>query len=89
MCRTFTLCVINELLNYNCYCIPSCRDHCISTDTIFKSIKLLKSGKNDGFDGLTSDYLLKGSPLLFDYLSLLFTCMLSHSLAHDNFLYPL
>ena len=52
---------------------------------IHSAIKLLKSGKNDGFDGLTSDYLLNASPLLYEYLSFLFTCMLHHSFSPSTF----
>ena len=41
--------------------------------------KHMKPGKSDDFDGLSSDYLKHGSLCLFDYLSLLCTCMLHHS----------
>ena len=77
---------MNELYNdvtvdicNNCICDSECHTHVISSINIHSVIKLLKSGKNDGFDGLTSDYLLNASPLLYEYLSFLFTCMLHHS----------
>ena len=38
----------------------------------------MKNGKNDGYDGLTSDYLVNGTPLLYHYLSFLFSLILSH-----------
>ena len=41
----------------------------------------LKRGKNDGYGGLTSDYIINGTPLLFQYLSILFSLMLSHCYA--------
>ncbi len=43
------------------------------------SINGMKSGKSDGFEGLTSDYLKNGTPLLFEYLSVLFSCMITHN----------
>lgn len=45
----------------------------------------MKKGKSDGYDGLTSDYLLNGTPLLFHYLSLLFTGILKHGYAPNSF----
>ena len=51
----------------------------------FIGLKLLKSGMNDGFDGLTSDYLLNASPLLYEYLYFLFTCMVHHSFPPSTF----
>ena len=38
----------------------------------------LKRGKNDGYDDLTFDYIINGTPLLFHCLSILFYLMLSH-----------
>ena len=56
---------MNELYNdvtvdisSNRICESECHTHVISSINIHSAIKLLKSGKNDGFDGLTSDYLL-------------------------------
>ena len=40
-------------------------------------IEPLKSGKNDGSDGLTSNYLLNAWPLLYEYLSFLFICCIT------------
>ena len=53
--------------------ITSCHLHSISTVCITAAVKHMKPGKSDGFDGLTSDYLKHGSPLIFDFLLLLFT----------------
>ena len=69
----------------HCICKSECHTHVISSINIHGAIKLLKSGKNDGFDGLTSDYLLNASPLLYEYLSFLFTCMLHHSFSPSTF----
>ena len=76
---------MNELYNHvtvdissNCIWDSECHTHVISSINIHSAITLLKSGKNDGFDGLTSDYLLNASPLLYEYLSFLFTCMLQN-----------
>ena len=41
--------------------------------------------KNDGFDGLSSDYILNAPMSLFEILSVLFTCMLHHSYSPDSF----
>ena len=38
--------------------------HYFNVDTIISSVKKLRIGKSDGFDGLTSDYILNGSKLL-------------------------
>ena len=65
--------------------MSECHTHVISSINIHSAIKLLKSGKNGGFDGLTSDYLLNASPLLYEYLSFLFTCMLHHSFSPSTF----
>ena len=76
----------NELYNdvtvdisSNRICESECHTHVISSINIHSAIQLLKSGKTDGFDDLTSNYLLNGSPLIYEYLSFLFTCMLHHS----------
>ena len=45
----------------------------------------LKRGKNDGYGGLTSDYIINGTPLLFQYLSILFSLMLSHCYAPSTY----
>ena len=53
---------MNELYNNitvdissNCICESECYIYVISSINIHSAIKLLKSGNNDGFDGLTSD----------------------------------
>ena len=38
----------------------------------------MKRGKSDDYDGLTSDYLINGTGTLFYYISVLFSCMLTH-----------
>ena len=52
-------------------------------------IKKLKPGKSDGFDGLTSDYLINASPLFYVYLSHLFTDMLYYCFTQNPFVSPL
>ena len=63
----------------------SCGSHVISRDDIVNSVKQLRPGKNDGFDGLSSDYILYAPMSLFEILSVLFTCMLHHSYSPDSF----
>ena len=55
------------------------------SSNIKDAINKLKRGKNDGYDGLTSDYIINGTPLLFHYLSILFFLMLSHCYAPSSF----
>ena len=57
----------------------------VTMDAIIKAIKPLKPGKSDGFDGLSTDYFINSSPLLSEYLSYLFTCMLSHCFIPTSF----
>ena len=45
----------------------------------------MRPGKNDGFDGLSSDYILNAPMSLFEILSVLFTCVLHHSYSPDSF----
>ena len=45
----------------------------------------MRPGKNDGFDGLSSDYILNAPMSLFEILSVLFTCMSHHSYSPDSF----
>ena len=51
----------------------------------FKSINKLKTEKNDGYEGLTSDYFHQGTPLLYECISILFTCMIKYSFAPGKF----
>ena len=50
-------------ISSNCICDYACHTHVLSSINIHSAIKLLKSGKNDGFHCITSDYLLNASPL--------------------------
>ena len=68
--------------------ISDCNDKrsiVITANEIKNAIKHMKPGKSDGFDGLTTDYFLNGSPLLSEYISCLFTCMLSHCFISTSF----
>ena len=67
----------NDVSDSLCNCTDS-HSHKITESDIGNAIRKLKSGKGDGYDGLTSDYLINGTPLLFYYLSTLFSLMLSH-----------
>ena len=64
-------------------------DHRYNIDysSVKHSISKLKGGKNDGFDGLSSDFILNGRPteLLCQHLSNLFSFMLSHCCAPTSF----
>ena len=56
----------------------------MSDSSVDDAIKKLL-GKSDGYDGLTSDYIINGTPLLTLYLSLLFPLMLSHCYTPTSF----
>ena len=79
--------VITVDISSDCVCDTSCYLHIVTTAYITGTVKHMKSDKSDSFDGLTSDYLKNGSPLLFYYLSLLVTYMLHHSFFTFNHFY--
>ena len=62
-----------------------CINHIVNVNDVENSIKKLKPGKSDGFDGLTSDYLINASPLFYVYLSHLFTDMLYYCFTPKSF----
>ena len=74
----------NEVNDGICHCSGN-HSHSINSRNIKDAINKLKRGKNDGYDGLTSDYFINGTPLLFHHLSILFSLMLSHCYAPSSF----
>ena len=59
---------MRELYSYindriNC-CSYGDYSHAISDSSVDDAIKKLKTGKSDSYDGLTSDYIINGTPLL-------------------------
>ena len=76
----------NEVNDGICHCLGN-HSHNINSSNIKDAINKLKKGKNDGYDGLTSDYIINGIQLLFHYLSILFSLMLSHCYPPSSFLY--
>ena len=77
-------CDVNDRINC---CSYGDHSHAISDSSVDDAIKKLKIGKSDGYDhdGLTSDYIINGTPLLTHYLSLLFSLMLSHCYTPASF----
>ena len=69
---------------YNKIC-NECINHIVNVNDVENPIKTLKPGKSDGFDGLTSDYLINASPLFYVYLSHLFTDMLYYCFTPKSF----
>ena len=72
----------NEICN-------ECVNHTVNVNDVENSINKLKIGKSDGFDSITSDYLINASPLCFVYLSylcttMLYYCFISKSLCHST-----
>ena len=51
--------------------------HMFNKDTIAKTVFDMKTGKSDGFNGLSSDYFKHATDVLL-YLSCLFNCILMH-----------
>ena len=49
------------------------------------AINKLKPGKSDSTDGLLSDNFKNGTYLLYSYITLLFTCMLTHGVSPNDF----
>ena len=47
---------ITDEISGNCVCSTSCGSHVISRDDIVISVKQMRPGKNNGFNGLSSDY---------------------------------
>ena len=76
---------ITDDISGNFVCSTSCGSHVIDRDGIVNSVEQMRPGKNDGFDGLSSDYILNAPMSLFEILSVLFTCMLHHSYSPDSF----
>ena len=58
----------NEVNDGICHCSGN-HSHNINSSNIKDAINKLKRGKNDDYDGLTSDYIINGTPLLFYHLS--------------------
>ena len=85
----FPSCEWKELYSYVCNDIVSDfndRDSFTATnDAIINAIKHLKPGKSNGFNGVSTDYFISGSLLISEYLSCLFTCMLSHCFLPTSF----
>ena len=67
----------NDVSESICNCTDN-HSHKITESYIGDAIRKLKSGKGDGCEELTSDYLNNGTQTLFHYLSTLFSLMLSH-----------
>ena len=67
---------ITDDISGKCVCSTSCGSHVISRYDIMKYVKQMCPGKNDGFDGLSSDYILN-APMSFKkkyYLCYLLIC---------------
>ncbi len=62
----------------------TCNSHFTQND-IDSCMLLLKSGKNDGNSGYTSDHIICGTKLLRSHLLKLFNLMINHCFAPDNF----
>ena len=59
--------------------------YCISVEQVKFAINKLEPGKSDSTDGLLSDNFFNGTHLLYSYIALLFTCMLTHGVSPIDF----
>ena len=66
-------------------CTSADHRHNIDYSSVKHSTSKLKGGKNEGFDVLSSDYILNDPELLCHHLSSLFSLMLSHCCAPTSF----
>lgn len=58
--------------------------HIISPEDIKEALRSLKVGKSDGNLGLYSDHFIRGTNLLYTYISFLFNAMLKHGYTPDS-----
>ena len=83
-----TLCDENvNDIHVHCIANPSNHKHthCITVEQVKFAINKLKPGKSDSTDGLLSDNFKNGTHLLYSYIALLFTCMLTHGVSPIDF----
>ena len=83
-----TLCDENvNDIHVHCIANPSkhTHTHCVTVEQVKFAINKLKPGKSDSTDGLLSDNFKKGTHLLYSYIALLFTCMLTHGVSPIDF----
>ena len=83
-----TLCDENvNDIHVHCIANPSKHKHthCITVEQVKFAINKLKPGKSDSTDGLLSDNFKNGTHLLYSYIALLFTCMLTHGVSPIDF----
>ena len=74
-----TLCDDNvNDIHVHCIANPHKHTHCITVEQVKFVINKFKNVKSDSTDGLLSDNLKNGTYLLYNYIALLFTCMLTH-----------
>ena len=81
-----------QLYDAICSDISECDEnhsHVMYETNVVGALKQMKKGKSDGYDGLTSDYLLNCTSLLYHCLSVLFTAMLKHRYVPKSFLFQL
>ena len=83
-----TLCDENvNDIHVHCIANPSKHKHthCITVEQVKFAINKLKPGKSDSTDGLLSDNFKNDTHLLYSYIALLFTCMLTHGVSPIDF----
>ena len=78
-----------QLLYHVCENVSSCAStdhrHRINHASVSHSIHTLNGGRNDGFYGLTSDFILNGTDLLCQHLPNFFSLMLFHCISPCRF----
>ena len=59
--------------------------HLFDSNNVTKAVREMKSGKSDGYDGLTSDYIINCTPLMIGYITNLFNCIIRHGCIPSSF----
>jgi hypothetical protein len=72
-----------DVLLSNAYCVPEC---VVSPSEVLSAIGKLNLGKNDGNTGLSSDHFKNGCEELSVYISFLFSALLIHGAAPEEFI---
>jgi len=72
-----------DALLCNGYCIPEC---VVTPSEVLSAIGKLNLGKNDGNTGLSSDHFKNGCEELSVYISFLFSALLIHGTAPEEFI---
>ncbi len=75
---------IEHLVQSKCAKGKCFMNHEVSLNDVIKCVNKLKTNKSDGNEGLSSNHIIHGSPLLFAKISTLSTAMIYHGYSAPN-----